>query len=205
MNKVLFPVILMIILFSCSTTDDDSENASQKDFSNDEIVLEEVNKIMENDLSKDDICIERPDSFKDLVLVGFFAHDRGCAGGMKFYKGKEINNDTDYPKILIDNGWKDKSKREVIALNWVRDVSLAWSIPMEEADEEFLKQEEHTFMPPTAKTEGDEITVAIWVKQPSGMATEAYYHLLTVVFSISEADIIRTQITDRFSVDYEYE
>lgn len=202
MKNILLFLIAIIFLGACTMNDSESEKSNSKDFSKDEIVLEEVNKIMKNDLSKEDICIDRPSSFKDLVLVGFFAHDRGCAGGLKFYKGIEVDNEKGYSTILVDNGWKDKHKREVIALNWVRDVSLAWSIPLESEDDDFKKQEEHTFMPPTVKTEGDEISVAIWVREQSGMSPEVNFHLLTVVFSIAESDIIRSQITDRFYVEF---
>lgn len=193
--------VLFLLLLSCSETDSAKEGSENK-LLDDAAVLKEVNRIMKSDLSADDICIDRPSSFKDLILVGFFAHDRGCAGGMKFYKGNEVNNDTDYPIILKENGWNEKHKREVLALNWVKEVSLAWSNPMEKEDDDFRKQEEHTFMPPTVKTEGDEISVAVWVRSPSGMSPEANFHLLTVVFSASEADIIRSQITDRFYVEF---
>jgi hypothetical protein len=201
MIKVIFALLLSASLFSCSSDGNKGENGN-KDFSNDEVILEEVNKIMKKDFSINDICINRPSEFKDLVLVGFFAHDRGCSGGLKFFKGKEVNNDTGYPAILNENGWKDKIKREVIALNWVKNVSLAWSIPLESEDEDFKKQEEYTFMPPTVTTNGDEISVAIWVREQSGKMAGASFHLLTVVFSIAEADIIRSQITDRFNVEY---
>ena len=193
----------MLFFVAGCTQPNDSEQNNSKDFSNDEVVLEEVNRIGKHKLSKDDICIERPEKFKDLVLVGFFAHDRGCDGGMRFYKGKEFDANNDIPKVMKDNGWEDRAKREFLALEWVKNVSLAWENPMEEADDDFKSQEEHTFMPPTVKTESGEIIVAVWVREPAGMNPDANFYLYTSAFDLKTGDFIRSQITDRFTINFE--
>jgi hypothetical protein len=112
-----------------------------------------------------------------------------------------MKNNTGYLAILNENGWKHKIKREFIALHWVKNVCLAWSIPLENEDEDFKKQEEYTFMPPTVNTNGDDIFLARWVREPSRVLPETNFHLLTVVFSITEADI-RSQITNCFNVEF---
>lgn len=201
--KLFFYILISICLYSCSENNGMNEESSPKDFSNDEIVLEELNRISGSKMTKDDICIQRPSRFKDLVLVGFFAHDRGCDEGMIFYKGKEVDRNTGFPEILNDNGWKEESKREEIAMEWVKNVSLAWVNVMEKTDEDFELQEEHYFRSPTVITKGDEVIVGIWVREPSGMNHEANFYFYTVAFSIPEADIVRTEITKRFTIDLE--
>jgi hypothetical protein len=205
MIKTIVTLAIPLFLFSCGSGNGENVESNGKDFSKDEVVLEELSRITGRKHNMEDICIDRPKSFKGIELVGYFAHDRGCDGGMMFFNGKEVDINNDIPSILKHFGWEDKVKREVIALKWVKEISLHWSIPMESTDEDFEAQNDHTFMPPTVKTDGDEISVAIWVKQPPGMAREAYFHLQTIVFSIQEADFIRSQITDRFTVGYESE
>lgn len=195
-------LLAFVIGIGCGSKTENTQSEA-KDFSNDEVVLEEVNRIGNHKMNKDDICIERPEKIKDLVLVGFFAHDRGCDGGMIFYKGKEFDNNNDIPKVMKENGWEERTKREFLALEWVKEVSLAWEIPMEEADDDFKSQEEHTFMPPTVKTENGEIIVAVWVREPSGMNPDANFYLYTSAFDLKTGDFIRSQITDRFAINFE--
>ena len=113
-----------------------------------------------------------------------------------------MKNDTGYPAILNENGWKHKIKREFIALHWVKNVCLAWSIPLKNEDEDFKKQEEYTFVPPTVNTNEDDISLARWVREPSRVLPEANFHLLTVVFSSAKSVIIPSQITNCFNVEF---
>ena len=56
-------------------------------------------------------------------------------------------------------------------------------------------------MPTTVNTNGNDISIAMWVREPSEVLPEANFLLLTVVFSIAEADI-RSQITNCFNVEF---
>ncbi len=56
-------------------------------------------------------------------------------------------------------------------------------------------------MPTTVNTNGNDISVARWVREPSGVLPEANFLLLTFVFSITVADI-RSQMTNCFNVEF---
>ena len=95
MIKTIVTLTIPLFLFSCGTGNGEKTDADAKDFSKDEVVLEEVSRITGNKHSMEDVCIDRPNSFDGIVLVGYFAHDRGCDGGFMFFNGKEVdfNND----------------------------------------------------------------------------------------------------------------
>jgi hypothetical protein len=57
-------------------------------------------------------------------------------------------------------------------------------------------------MPCTVNTNGDDISLAKWVREPSRVLPEANFHLLTVVFSIAKSVIIPSQITNCFNVEF---
>lgn len=194
-----------LLLFSCSDKENNSTEGTS-DLSTDEKVLELLNegRTDKNKINKDDVCIERPEKFKDLILIGYFAHDRGCVGNEVFYKGKRSTIDEVTPNVLMDNGWNDKVKREAIAIQYVVIVLLHWDIPLETEPDNFKDNGDYTFMPPTAKTENNETTVSVWTREPPGMAREDYFFLFTVTFG-SNGEIVKSQVTDRFSVSYEFE
>ncbi len=197
--------IFCLLLLACSDNSNDSTE-SNADLSTDEKVLEELNKgrTDKNKINKDDICIERPEKFKDLILIGYFAHDRGCMGNEVFYKGNRSTIDKVTAEVLMDAGWKDKVQREAIAIQYVVKVLLQWEIPLETEPENFKSNGDYTFMPPTAITENSETTVSVWTREPPGMAREDYFYLFTVTFG-KNGEIVKSQVTDRFTVSYEFD
>ena len=52
---------------------------SAPDLSTDKGVLQALNSARSRDsrLSEDDVCVKRPNKIRGVVLVGYFAHDRG--------------------------------------------------------------------------------------------------------------------------------
>jgi len=56
-------------------------------------------------------------------------------------------------------------------------------------------------MPTTLNTNGNDISVAIWFREQIGKMAAGRFYLLTVVFSIAEADI-RSQMTNCFNVEF---
>jgi hypothetical protein len=68
-------------------------------------------------------------------------------------------------------------------------------------EENFKIQEEYFFMLATVNSNGNEIFVAIWVREPTVILPEANCCLLTLAFSIAEADIC-SQITNCFNVEF---
>ena len=79
----------LLFIVSCSFP---SENTKTPiDLSTDEKVMKELNKGRKSPLEDGDVCIERPEEFKELILIGYFADDRGCMFGDAFYKGEKID------------------------------------------------------------------------------------------------------------------
>lgn len=197
MKKIFIYLVLLIFIFSCSSKTETNQN----NLNDDENVLARLNEKYQNNLTIDDVCILRPKSFKDLILVGYRAPEKGCMGNVVFYKGEESIVSDIYQQVLLDNGWNEKEKREVLALNLVSEVLLKWVTPLYEEPKDFKSHESFTFMPPTTRIESGEIVVSIWVLEPAGISPVSSYYLFTAVFN-SEAKMIRSQMTDRFSVNF---
>lgn len=197
--KLIFSYIfLMFLAYSCSTKKGEQVKL---DLSKDENVIAELNKSSEHQFTSDDVCIERPDSFKDLILVGYFAHDRGCTGNIVFYKGVESTVSEIYTTLLKDNGWANKVKREKLALNLVTDVLLKWVSPLFSEPKNFSQNSMYSFSPPMAIIEQNEVIVSTWVLEPAGMQPESSYYLFTAAFN-DKGEMTRSEMTDRFSVNY---
>ncbi len=150
-------------------------------------------------LSEDDLCIDAPASFKDMFIVGFFAHDRGCGNNVYFYKGDSITlNDTTIQQILIDNGFKnspsqvvEKYHLEIVNIN---KISLT-NVPSE------FDTTTYEFFPPKTYVEDNMIYSSIWVQRPSGMIPEVRFYLSNLVFD-TKGKLVSSSQTKTFSVDY---
>ena len=70
---------------------------TKPDLSTDEGVLRALNaaRVSGNPYEADDICVNRPEQLPGFVLVGHFAHDRGCMPGEVFIAGKEPDRSCD--------------------------------------------------------------------------------------------------------------
>ena len=56
-------------------------------------------------------------------------------------------------------------------------------------------------MPTTLNKNGEEFFLAIWFLLKSRKMVEAFFYYQKVVFSIADADNIRSQITNRFNFE----
>jgi hypothetical protein len=63
-------------------------------------------------------CARKVDGVSGVVMIGWFASDRGCVNGGYVYKKKHVENVRQSGAPLTATGWKNKAKREALALAW---------------------------------------------------------------------------------------
>jgi hypothetical protein len=154
------------------------------DLSTDEGVLAAVQKRVDGErglagkppsrLEKRDVCIKRIKDAAAVVIVGFFAYDRGCMSAGAFVDGTYIekSDKTLSQKALAAMGWKraEYGQRQQLALKWVVNGLFAFSDVVHQDDKESPIA---GFHPPEVVTPKDgEITVTLWVRRPPGMRAE---------------------------------
>jgi antitoxin component YwqK of YwqJK toxin-antitoxin module len=106
-------------------------------------------------------CIQRPLAFPGVVLVGAFAHDRGCMPLTTLIDCKRIDGPRPARDILERAGWKDSmgAHREALALRYIQQVAVPYHGSVARDPD-----------PPTARAAADGSVVAeVWVNHPSGM------------------------------------
>ena len=121
-------------------------------------------------------CVQLPKELPDIILLGSFAYDRGCALDGAIIKKRGLSMSTDFSRIALESlGWKmaDTEKRKELALNWVRFGLLAFENPLLKATEDFKSQPFQT--PQVSLNTDGSITVSLWVRRPSGMLCERGY------------------------------
>ena len=149
----------------------------------------------------DDFCTEEASSFMGVYSLGWFAHDRGCAGHEILFGKKISEMEKLTPEVLKYYGWDKPEMREQLALDWVKEVVLAWESPVSRSNEDFEQASTPDFAPPEAVTSGDKVTVQVWVRKPAGMLPESSYYRLKVVFD-GAASMVEREATDSFTVEY---
>jgi antitoxin component YwqK of YwqJK toxin-antitoxin module len=131
-----------------------------------------------NQLDQRHRCIHRAPHFPGLVLVGGFAHDRGCIQTGALLDCKLVKK-VDPAQLLARAGWKSARApaRERIAMNYLREVQLAWSGSLSEEPD-----------PPRTVTAADGgITITAWLNEPSGMQPGVTRHLTEIRFAAGGA------------------
>ncbi|CAN5208942.1 hypothetical protein BH10ACI1_BH10ACI1_14110 [soil metagenome] len=181
MSNNLIKFSLLFVFLSCVLVG--CANAQQTvDLSTDKAVLEQLGKLQNKDFSKDMVCIERLKESANLIIVGFFAYDRGCRFDGVFVNSVYFEKaDTDLSKNALNAlGWKkaNQTEREKIAMIWVEKGLLAFSTVLYTKDKDFNVGE---FYPPqiVAKENG-EIVVTLWT---SVMKRKKEYHNLEFKFT----------------------
>jgi hypothetical protein len=170
-------------------------------FESDEAVAEAFGKATGKQISKEDICIERPESFKDVVVVGFFAHDRGCMPAGYFVGGAWIEQRDAAAKVALSGaGWAtaDEETRKKLATDWFMDVIYAFDGSPVESKTSAFGVAGVSFEAPSTTAKDGVITVSAWIREPSGMVWEESYFKYTATFS---SDLtVGGQSSDAFSV-----
>jgi hypothetical protein len=149
-------------------------------------ILAVLNKGRDNIIEKHEVCIERPVALKGIVIVGTFAHDRGCRFDSAFVNGKRYIDEKDATKAGLKHlGWLkiNKEERENLALSWTKHALLKFSHPLEKATAEFDQPDTKKFEPPKSTTNEDgSVKVILWIQQPAGMQPITYFDLLEYSF-----------------------
>ena len=170
--------------------------AQTPDLSTDEAVLAAVQKRVDADraaagkppsrLNKRDVCIRRIKDAPAVVVIGFFAYDRGCALDGAFVDGVYIekSDKTLSQKALAAMGWEKAGHipREEMALMWVEKGLLAFASIVYEDDKEAPIAGFHR--PEVVTPKDGPITVTLWTQRPSGMRNEkASYQRMSYRFT----------------------
>lgn len=128
-------------------------------------------------------CVSLPERLPGIILLGGFAHDRGCRLQEAIINKQGVSMGREFSTTALESlGWKGagEEKRKELALNWVQDGLLAFETPLTQATEDFKAE---TFQKPQAISHGDgSVTVSLWVKKPSGMNCESAYDKFKFTF-----------------------
>jgi len=179
---VYLSIIFMLVFSSCAG----GQDFSRYDLSTDEGVAAareaKRGKKLDN-YSKG--CIKRPEELPEIILVGSFAHDRGCMLDGAFVKKYFLSKQENLSRAALESlGWRkaDASRREEMALKWTRFGLLSFDgHPLDKANENFKDRDFHA--PQTATGEAESVTVTLWTRQPSGMLCRTGYERLSFTFA----------------------
>ena len=151
-------------------------------------VREAYRAAMGRDLGEEVDCVQWPEAFAHVVLVGTFAHDRGCMLEGFFidrtwYDGRRSDAVADG---LATVGWADAAidEREVLARAWIDSVTHAFDGQfVREEQTAFVFEDTPAFEPVQVKAlEDGGVLVSGWVSLPSGMVWESAYHFMEYRF-----------------------
>lgn len=172
-------IFLLFTLLSCGQNKtEDTKSSTKYDVSSKEKIKKAMEEIDGKEYSDRAICDRKSRNFEDLILIGYFAYDRGCKGDKAFYKGQYINPVENAATILYDHNWK--KNKEQLAIDFTKDVITAWESVLRKYD---IKEDSNTFHVPQSKIiDNGDVEVICWVKEPTGMRPVNDYYRLKVVF-----------------------
>ena len=195
--RLLFAVVIMTFVLT------DCASAQIIDLSTDEAVLAELQKRADakrvdpgqkggRKLEAKSVCIERLKESEKVIVIGFFAYDRGCRLDGAFIDSRYFEStDAALSKnALAAFGWEKapKREREILALYWVEKGLLVFFTILYTKDKDMGEREFH---PPQAMTaENGEIKVKLWVQLPSGMRRGKEFKRVEYRFSKDGSPIV---------------
>lgn len=151
-------------------------------------------------------CIARPKAFPTAVVVGLFAHDRGCRLKGVFI-GEQLHSSSRGQRAryahetLKSAGFVDapEARKHELARAYVDEVIHAFRDGLvTKATPAFALEETPEYAAPTVKTVTDETHVAGWVPLPAGDKDETGY--IHGEWRFSSAGFLRTSLSNRFTV-----
>lgn len=135
----------------------------------------------------EDVCAEWPPSFPRVVVVGSFAHDRGCTfDGLLVDRTWLTGGEGVSAAGLASAGWAeaDMYSREKLAKAWVEEVEQAFGGHFVQASTTAFTFDDTPAFDPvrvrTTKVLG--VVVEGWIAEPSGMVWEESYHYVEYRF-----------------------
>lgn len=196
---IYLSLIFMLLFSACA----EGQDFSRYDLSTNEGVNEareaKLGKKLQ-DYSKG--CIKRPAELPEIILVGTFAHDRGCMMDGAFVKKYFLSRqDENLSKRALESlGWRKahSTEREEIALRWTQFGLLAFGgYPIVKANEDFDGRE---FRAPEALAgEAGTVEVTLWLRQPAGMRCETNYQRLSFTFT-ADGNLRERKSIDSFTI-----
>lgn len=196
-------LIFMLIFSSCAAAE--GQDFSRYDLSTDEGVNEAREAIHgKKPGNYGRGCIKRPAELPEIILVGSFAHDRGCmlegAFVKKYYlSAREENLSRAALKSL---GWQKAGagEREKLALKWTQfGLSAFGGYPIVKANEEEDFKDREFQAPQTATDEDKNVAVTLWMRLPAGMRCQTSYQRLSFIFA-EDGSLKERKNVDSFSI-----
>lgn len=185
MNDLIKYAVVIFILSCFSASCVNAQIIPGPNLATDEMVLAELQKRVDAEraelgktggskLNAKSVCIERLKESEKVIVIGFFAFDRGCRLDGAFVDSRYFEStDAALSKnALAAFGWEKapKREREMLASYWVTKGLLAFFTVLYTKD---IDLKEGEFHPPQAvTTENGEIKVTLWIRWPSGMRRE---------------------------------
>ena len=193
MMKTLVIILLAFVLLHCILAA--CANAQTINLSTDEAVLAELQKRADakrsllqttgdekldakiknaRRLDPKSVCIERLKESEKVIVIGFFAYDRGCRldGALVDSRYFESTDAAFSKYALAAFGWEKAPKRdrEMLASYWVQKGLLAFFTVLQTKDKDLNDNEFHP--PRTVTGENGEVRVTLWIQLPSRMRRE---------------------------------
>lgn len=202
---ILFFSFLSVLIFSCSTDSSSLDGDGDGPITEDQIDPDSKRGIILQlqeeypELELDDVCIDSCYRLKNLYIVGFFAHDRGCGGARYFFKGKEVTfDDKTVKEVLAHNGFK--SNRLEVVEAYHAEVINHYEHDLSSEPERFAEGGE-TFFAPKVYKEGNRIISTMWIQERGGMLPEVGYHISTLTMDLNGVPVDYST-SNSFIVEY---
>jgi hypothetical protein len=132
-------------------------------------------------------------AFPDVIALGEFAYDRGCAVIGVVVANRPLDIARGTVAGLARAGWSAAApaERSRLALAWTRGALLAWRNVLDQAPEVFARRSTANvgapaFEPPKATSLPDGgARVELWVQEPSGMLPQYVFSRIAFTFGPS--------------------
>lgn len=195
----IYTALILTLIFSAC--------AAAQDFSRDDLATDEgVNAAREARLGKklpeySKGCLKRPAELPEIILVGSFAHDRGCMLDGAFVKKRFLSKQENLSQAALESlGWRkaDAGGRAELALEWTQFGLLAFGgYPLNEAKDDFRGRD---FQVPQAATDDEGVvSVTLWTRQPMGMRCQTAYDRLIFKFA-ADGSLAERKSLESFSL-----
>lgn len=171
----------------------------------DRVALAAALKAVGVELHEED-CAVWPPTFPRVVMVGSFAHDRGCDLSGMLIDGKWITADTSVAGLKTAGfAAAAPEERQRLARAWVGEVEQGFGDSFVGAlvgpPEFAFKVAGVAYTPVAARIDGPDVVVEGWVSDRAGMRYEFGYALVTYRFAPDGA--LKVASTKEFRVDGE--
>jgi hypothetical protein len=133
-------------------------------------------------------CGHAAPGFADVVVLGTFAHDLGCAILGVVVAGRPLDLARGTALGLSRQGWGGAApaERGRLALAWTQRVLLAFNTPLEQAPEAFTRGGTPAFTAAAPLPDGG-VRVELWIQDPNGMLPQLAYSRIAYTFAANGA------------------